>query len=59
MTTPYCKGYEAGLRGDRYANPYTNESQYSEWDAGYSAGEIERKVGDSDRTPIAISDQIS
>lgn len=45
MTAAYRKGYEAGLRGDRYVNPYTNESQYSEWDAGYSAGEIERKVG--------------
>lgn len=44
MTAAYRKGYEAGLRGDRYVNPYTNESQYSEWDAGYSAGEIERKV---------------
>ena len=37
MTAAYRKGYESGLRGD--------ESQYSEWDAGYSAGEIERKVG--------------
>lgn len=56
MTTDCRKGYEAGLRGDRYANPYTNERQYSEWDAGYSAGEIERKVCDSDRSPVAISE---
>ena len=46
MTAAYRKGYEAGLRGDRYVNPYTNESQYSEWDAGYSAGETERKVSE-------------
>ena len=35
MKTTYRKGYEAGLRGDRYTNPYTRYDQCSEWDAGY------------------------
>ena len=52
---PYHKGYEAGLRGDRYVNPYTNESQYSQWDAGYCAGDIDRKTRDTIDTTDAVS----
>ena len=44
MTAPYAKGYEAGLGNGRYINPYTRYDQCSEWDAGYCAGEIERKA---------------
>lgn len=56
MTTPYAKGYEAGLENGRYINPYTRYDQCSEWDDGYYAGDIERKVCNSDRTPVAISE---
>ena len=59
MTTPYAKGYEAGLENRRYINPYTRYDQCSEWDAGYCAGEIERKVGGSDRSPVVISEKLS
>jgi len=59
MTTPYAKGYEAGLENSRYINPYTRHDQYSEWDAGYSAGEIERKSGGLGKEPVAISEKLS
>ena len=55
MTTPYRKGYEAGLENSRYINPYTRYDQCSEWDAGYCAGEIERKVRDANDTTDAVS----
>lgn len=56
MTTPYAKGYEAGLENGRYINPYTRYDQCSEWDAGYCAGEIERKLGGLGEEPIANSE---
>lgn len=59
MTTPYAKGYDASLENGRYINPYTRSDQCSEWDAGYSAGEIDRKVRVSDRSPVAISKKLS
>lgn len=59
MTTPYAKGYEAGIENRLYINPYTRSDQYSEWDDGYCAGEIERKLGGLGKESIAISEQLS
>ena len=59
MTTAYAKCYEAGLENGRYINPYTRYDQCSEWDAGYCAGEIERKSGGLGKEPVAISEQLS